>query len=155
VLHSVEDATVAKGLFDILDQIGYVPISAYESNSDDFGVDISNEDHLLATAQMLRKTLVLYTDRASPDFRQAVEQILAVGDLHTNTYLLICNTHAAELHIPDAINKSFTDLRMLKKRAKDLLEGISCMFLYVLQVCFNLFLFIFRPDVMGYAWIRT
>ena len=130
ILHSAQDAIVAKDLCGFLDHNGYVTITASESTSEDFSIDISNQDHLLTTAQMMPKTLVLYSDHASLVFRRAVEQILAVKDLHAQTHILIFNTDATELQIPRAVNRKFTDQRMMTARLKDLLDGVGGMFVY-------------------------
>ena len=141
-LYSAGDGILAKGLCDFLDNNGYVTITASESTSEDFSIDISNKNHLQATTQVLHTTLVLYSDRASPVFRKSVEQILAVDDLHPKTHILIFNTYATELQIPNAVHRRFTDRRMMTTRVKDLLDGVGGMFMYSKQIhyrgrCYN------------------
>jgi len=145
-LYSAGDGILAKGLCDFLDNNGYVTITASESTSEDFSIDISNEDHLQATAQMLHITLVLYSDRASPVFRKAVEQVLAVDELHPKTHILIFNTYATELQIPNTVNRRFTDRKMMTTRVEELLDGVGGMLMYSKQIdyrvrCYNLFVF--------------
>jgi len=134
ILYSVGDGIVAKVLCDFLDNNGYVTITASESTSEDFSIDITNQDHLQATAQVLHITLVLYSDRASPVFRKAVEEILAVDDLNSKTHILIFNTYATELQIPNTVHRRFTDRRMMTTRVKDLLDGVGGMFMYHKQL---------------------
>jgi len=146
LLHSAGDGIVAKGLCDFLDNNGYVTITASESTSEDFSIDISNEDDLQATAQVLHRTLVLYSDRTSPVFRKAVEQILAVDDLHPKTHILIFNTYATELQIPNVVNRRFTDRKMMTTRVEELLDGVGGKFMYSKQIdymvrCYNFFVF--------------
>lgn len=97
-------------------------IPANEMANGDFSIDISNDLHLLDTARLLHKTLVLYTDLARPVFRQAVETILGFSDLHAQTYILIFNTCAGDLTIPDAIERRCTDCTMMQKTIMDLLQ---------------------------------
>jgi len=146
ILHSAQDAIVAKDLCDFLDHNGHLTITASESTSKAISIDISKEDHLLTTAQVMSKTLVLYSDRASLVFRKAVEQILAVEDLHAKTHILIFNTDATELQIPNAVNRRFTDRGMMTARVKDLLDGVGGMFMYNIlcnQISFY-YLFVFH-----------
>jgi len=129
ILYSAGDAIIAKVLCDFLDHNGYETISASESTNEDFRIDITNKDHLLATAQLMPKTLVLYSDCASPVFCKSVEQILAMEDLHAKLHVLVFNTYATELQIPRAVNRTFSDRRMMTARVKDLLDGIGGMFM--------------------------
>jgi len=134
ILYSAGDGIVAKGLCDFLDNNGYVTITASESTNEDFSIDISSKDHLQATAQLLQKAIVLYSDRVSQVFRKAVEQILAVDDLHPKTHILIFNTYATELQIPNTVHRRFTDRRMMTTRVKDLLDGVGGKFMYYKQI---------------------
>jgi len=129
ILYSAGDAIIAKVLCDFLDHNGYEAISASESTSEDFSIDITNEDHLLATAQLMQKTLVLYSDCASPVFCKSVEQIFAMEDLHAKTHVLFFNTNPTELQIPRAVKRRFSDRRMMTAIVTDLLDGISGMFM--------------------------
>ena len=124
-MYSAGDAIVAKVLCDFLHEIGHLTIPVSESLSEALSIDMSNEDQLLDTAHLMDTTLVLYSDRASPVLHKAVEQILAVDDLHAKTNVLVFNTCATELQIPDAVNRRFTDRIMMTTRAKDLLDGVG------------------------------
>jgi len=129
LLHCDGDAIVAKGLCDFLDKNGYCTIPASESASEPLSINMSNEDELLDTA-LVMNTLVLYSDLASPVLHKAVEQILAVEDLHAKTHFLFFNTYAEELQIPNAVNRRFTDRRMMTERVKHLLNGVGGMCMY-------------------------
>jgi len=130
LLYSADDAIVAKSLCEFLHQNGHFTIPASESASEALSIDMSSEDKLVDTAHLMDITLVLYSDRASPVLHKAVEQILAVDDLHAKTKVLIFNTYATELQIPNAVNRSFTDRRMMTTRVTDLLDGVGGMFMY-------------------------
>jgi len=134
LLYSYGDDIIAKSLSDFLDHNGYVTITASESKGEDFSIDISNEDHIQATAQVLQKTLVLYSNRVSPVFRNAVEHILSLDYLHVKTHVLIFNTDATELNIPNTVNRRFTDRSMMTTRVKDLLDGVGGKFIYSKQL---------------------
>jgi len=147
VLYSAGDTMVTKSLCDFLDHNGYVTVTASESTSEVLSIDISNQDHLQAITQMLQKTLVLYSDCASPIFRNTVEQMFAVEYLHPKTHILMFNTYATELKIPKTVKRRFTDRRMMTTRAKKLLDGVGGMFLYSNQIdyrvrCYKFILFI-------------
>jgi len=129
-LYSDEDAIVAKSLCEFLHQNGHLTIPASESASEALSIDMSNEDQLLDTAHLMDTTLVLYSDRASPVLHKAVEHIFAVDELHAKTKVLIFNTYATELQIPNAVNRSFTDCRIMTTRVTDLLDGVGGMFMY-------------------------
>jgi len=77
VLHTAGDARVARRLCNYLDKDGFETICASDATSADFSIDISNEEQIVAAAQLLTKVLVLYTESASPVFLQTVKQILA------------------------------------------------------------------------------
>ena len=130
LLYSEDDAIVAKVLCDFLHQIGHLTIPVSESASEALSIDMSNEDQLLDTAHLMDITLALYSDRASPVLQKALEQILAVDDLHVKTKFLIFNTYATELQIPNAVIRRFTDRKMMTTRVKDLLDGVGGMFMY-------------------------
>ena len=130
VLCSESDVIIAQEVCGFLDQNGFETIFASESKSEEFSIDISNENDLLETVQLLPRSLLVYSDCVSPDFRKAVEQIFAVKNLHTKSYILIFNTSATELQIPDAVNRRYTDRRMMQKRALDLLQGVGGMYMH-------------------------
>ena len=129
-MYSAGDAIVVKDLCDFLHQNGHLTIPASESASEALSIDMSNGDQLLDTARTLHITLVLYSDRASLVLYNAVKSILAVEDLHAKTHVLIFNTYATELQIPNAVNRRFTDRRMMTTRVKDLLDRVGGMFMY-------------------------
>jgi len=129
-LNSAGDDILAKVLCDFLHQNGHLTIPVSESASEALSIDMSNEDQLVDTAHLMDITLVLYSDRASPVLHNAVEKILAVEDLHAKTNVLIFNTYATELQIPNAVNRRFTDHRMMPARVKDLLDRVGGMFMY-------------------------
>ena len=121
---------MVKDLCDFLHQNGHLTIPASESASEALSIDMSNGDQLLDTARTLHITLVLYSDRASLVLYNAVKSILAVEDLHAKTHVLIFNTYATELQIPNAVNRRFADRRMMTTRVKDLLDRVGGMFMY-------------------------
>ena len=91
-------------------------------------------------------TLVLYSDRASPVLQNALEQIIAVEDLHVKTKFLIFNTYATELQIPNTVIRRFTDRRMMTTTVKDLLDGVGGMFMYKILFDKSVLLFIFNSS---------
>jgi len=117
VLHTAGDAIVARRLCNCLDNYGFETICTSDATSADFSIDISNEEQIVAAAQLLTKVLVLYTESASPVFLQAVEQILALDDLHSKTHVLIHNANIAELRIPRTVARRFTSSRTIRMQA--------------------------------------